>query len=269
MNQKDTEVIGRVIRTEMDVLRAEFKTAIADIKLMPGPAGPAGKDGADGADGKDGKDGLQGLAGPQGEAGKDGINGKDGADGVKGKDGANGFDGKNGADGIDGKDGANGLNGKDAAPGIDGKDGRDGRDGKDGRDGMDAFELPIATGIDTEKAYPRNALATDKGALWRYDGSEWKCLVDGLSHIDLEQKDERTLTVKQVFASGKTSEIDMRVPAIIYRQIFNAETDYEPGDFVTHNGSVWACIKPTNATPGTKDGGWRLAVKRGLNGRSK
>jgi hypothetical protein len=232
MNLEDSKIVGKVIRSEITKLRETLEAriqAVEAVKMIPGPAGPQGE---------------KGLPGEPGASvrGESGINGKDGADGINGKDGQNG---------------------------ADGKDGRDGRDGHDGRDGADAFELSIAEGIDSEKTYPRGALATDKGALWRFDGVEWKCLVDGLAGVELEFIDSRTIEVKQIFASGKSKAVKYPVPTIEYKEIHKAGESYTPGDFVTYNGSVWACIKSTTATPGTKDSGWRLAVKRGLNGRSK
>lgn len=232
MNKADTEVIGRVISAELTALRKEFSERLAVIeaaKMIPGPQGARGEKGVTGADGATVR-------------GEPGINGKDGADGIHGKDGSNG---------------------------ADGKDGRDGRDGHDGRDGIDAFDLPIADGIDSEKAYPRGALASDKGALWRYDGVAWKCIVDGLADVVLSYDGERNIKVKQVFASGKTKAVDYLIPAMVYKEIHKKGSAYLPGDCVTYDGSVWVCIKATSATPGTKDSGWRLAVKRGLNGRSK
>jgi len=41
---------------------------------------------------------------------------------------------------------------------------------------------------------------------------------------------------------------------------------YEPGDGVTHGGSLWVARSRTSAKPGT-DGSWTLAVKHGRDGR--
>jgi len=41
---------------------------------------------------------------------------------------------------------------------------------------------------------------------------------------------------------------------------------YEPGDAVTHGGSLWIAKERTSAKPGI-DGTWQLAVKRGKDGR--
>ena len=41
---------------------------------------------------------------------------------------------------------------------------------------------------------------------------------------------------------------------------------YKKNQFVTCNGSLWACLKPTHQRPGdTSD--WQLAVKRGKDGK--
>lgn len=236
MNQKDTEIIGRVIKAELGALRDELKTAIdevARIKLLPGPRGERGEPG------------------------------------IPGETGVKGLDGKDGRDGENGEDGRDGLNGKDGRDGEKGKDGRDGREGKDGRDGKDAFELAILDGFDVEKDYAYGTLAAKDGGLWRYVGDGWRVILDGVKSVDSVFDGNHEITLSTTMASGRTSETKFIVPGLVYREIFDPTQDYEPGDFVTYQGSMWACMKPTKETPGTKDSGWRLAVKRGLNGRSK
>ena len=41
---------------------------------------------------------------------------------------------------------------------------------------------------------------------------------------------------------------------------------YEPGDGVTHGGSLWVARARTSSKPGTDDT-WTLAIKRGKDGR--
>jgi hypothetical protein len=38
---------------------------------------------------------------------------------------------------------------------------------------------------------------------------------------------------------------------------------YAEASLVTHSGSLWVAMEPTDRTPGTEASGWRLIVKRG------
>ena len=42
--------------------------------------------------------------------------------------------------------------------------------------------------------------------------------------------------------------------------------NYEPGNAVTHDGSLWICVAPTKGRPGPS-AGWRLAVKKGQDAK--
>lgn len=64
------------IRSKYDDLGNKIEQRVANIK--------DGKDGKDGKNGANGRDGRDGSVGPQGPRGKDGLNGKDGRDGVDG-----------------------------------------------------------------------------------------------------------------------------------------------------------------------------------------
>ena len=64
------------IRSKYDDLGNKIEQRVASIK--------DGKDGKDGKNGANGRDGRDGSVGPQGPRGKDGLNGKDGRDGVDG-----------------------------------------------------------------------------------------------------------------------------------------------------------------------------------------
>jgi hypothetical protein len=54
-----------------------------------------------------------------------------------------------------------------------------------------------------------------------------------------------------------------------YAGIWDCERDYEPGDMITSDGSLWLARSPHSAIrPGTDKGGavWQLIVKRGKDG---
>lgn len=148
-------------------------------------------------------------------------------------------------------------------------------DGEPGEDGKDALQLEILPSIDTEKAYQRGTYAIHQGGLWRsYQKTTgmkgWECLVDGISDIDITQRDERNFTVIAIKSSGEKTEKTFSVPVMIYRDIFKDGEKYFPGDSVTWGGSVWYCNEATGDKPG-EDGskGWKLAVKRGRDARAK
>ena len=64
----------------------------------------------------------------------------------------------------------------------------------------------------------------------------------------------------------RVAELEAR-PAMKYEGVWDAEKVYRVGDFVTDGGSLWHC-SDTNigVRPGSSDA-WRLAVKRGRDGR--
>jgi hypothetical protein len=93
-----------------------------------------------------------------------------------------------------------------------------------------------------------------------------------LKDFDTHFDGERTLTLK--FDGGDVSyEHEIHLPIVIYRDVWRAENDdgsqkfYERGDCVTWAGSLWIAQERTSEKP---DGGkgWRLAVKKGRDGKS-
>ena len=54
-----------------------------------------------------------------------------------------------------------------------------------------------------------------------------------------------------------------------YLGVWKDTERYAPGHFVTHHGSLWHCNRVNISTrPGSGDGAWTLAVKRGQDGKS-
>lgn len=226
------------------------------LKELPaGPAGPPGKDGRDGADGKDGRDGIDGKEGPPGR------------DGVDGKDGAPGIDGRNGEPGRDGKDGIDGQNGKD------GNNGRDGIDGKSitVEDVRPILEQYVAS---WQLDFERRAMDLIHRCIDRIekprDGKDGKDGRDALSleHLSASLREDGR-TVDFVFDDGTTrKEYALVFPVIKYRGVWKQGDDYFQGDTVTWGGSSWIAMRHTTSKPETDDS-WRLAVKRGRDGRDK
>lgn len=85
-----------------------------------------------------------------------------------------------------------------------------------------------------------------------------------LEDFDIEPIDERTIEMR--FQQGDTvHSFELKFPVMIDRGVWK-EGAYERGDAVTWAGSLWVAQKDTETKPGTDDG-WRLAVKRGRDGK--
>lgn len=236
-------------------------------------------------DGRAPEKGERGEPGAPGEPGRDGVDGRDGKDGesvtleqleplitsaveravaaipipVNGRDGLDGKDGARGADGLDGKDGAPGEKGEPGKDGVGlagalidrsgslvvtltdgttrelgavvGKDGADGRDGLDGKDGAAG---PAGLGFD------------DLDVVLANDG---RTVV-----LSLARGEQR-----------RTWEIPL--PVVLDRGVFKAGEAYAKGDGVTWGGSWWIAQRDTSDRPGEGSDGWRLAVKKGRDGK--
>lgn len=144
-----------------------------------------------------------------------------------------------------------------------------------GCDGKDALSIELEPFIDEKKSYPRGTYATHNGGLWRshektHGMRGWECIVDGVSSVDIKQDNQRTFSISLERASGAVEIKSFDVPVTIYRDVFKAGTEYQPGDTVTWGGSMWHCNEPTTDKPGeTGSKGWTLAVKKGRDLRDK
>ena len=199
--------------------------------------------------------------------------------------------GQDGRDGIDGKS----VTLEDVAPmiaeavakavatiptptnGIDGKDGADGRDGRDGADGTSVSVEDVERMVEGKVAgwaldFERRAQGVLERAVDRIpkpaDGKDGCDGVDGLGFDDLsiEHDGERRISLK--FSRGdicKAFAVDL--PVVLDRGVYKPDGEYQKGDAVTWGGSLWIAQKDAPADkPGLGDG-WRLAVKKGRDGR--
>ncbi|CAH0650533.1 MULTISPECIES: phage portal protein [unclassified Pseudomonas] len=144
---------------------------------------------------------------------------------------------------------------------------------KDGDPGRDALQLEILPEIDAEKSYVRGTYAKHLGGLWRSfertSGMKgWECIVEGVGAAAVEQAGDRGFELALVLSSGAEVRKKLELPVMIYRGVFSAG-DYLPGDTVTWAGSLWHCDESTCDKPGEPGSkGWRLAVKRGRDGKN-
>lgn len=260
-----------------------------------GPRGERGQPGERGEPGVAGKDGAPGAVGSQGERGEPGAAGKDGVDGKDGQRGPAGDQGEKGEPGDKGEQGAPGasayelavakgyrgtelewldaLRGKDGTAGKDGRDGRDGKDGENGHDGRDALELDVLPAIDEARSYPRGTYAKHAGGFWRSVGQTqgmrgWECLAPGIKEIKVAQQDDRIFVLTIERSDGEKVANEFVMPIVLDRGIWVPERKYLKGDGVTWAGSWWIAQKDEPAEkPGVIEGEWRLAVKRGRDGK--
>ena len=143
---------------------------------------------------------------------------------------------------------------------------------KDGDPGRDALQLEILPEIDGEKSYARGTYAKHLGGLWRsFERTSgmrgWECIVEGIGAATVEQSGERGFELALMLSSGAEVRKKLDLPVMIYRGVF-APGEYAPGDTVTWAGSLWHCDESTHDKPGEPGSkGWRLAVKRGRDGK--
>src|SRR5690625_730682 len=172
---------------------------------------------------------------------------------------------------------------------------KDGKDGKDGTDGKDAdmaelklhlaelvkhVNLPTSPSVDEvaavfERRFSDLTLSWERQARDTFERAVDRMPVpkDGRDALPLESfdltlsEDGRTLTVKMQAADGVVNK-SIRVASIIERGIYKAACDYEKGDAVTHGGSIWIAQQDApEGAPGMGGKGWRLAVKKGRDGK--
>lgn len=226
------EEIAAIVSEEVERSTAPLVARIAELEVRPSPErGEKGEPGQDGRDGADGKDGVDGKPGADGVNGRDGVDGKDGAPGEKGADGK---DGAGIADLVIDRDGqlvATFTDGRMKQLGaVVGKDGHDGANGRDGIDGKDGVPFSV-------------------------EDIEMKLMEDGR-------------TLRMAFSKGDTEyAFQIPFPVVIDRGVFSEGKEYAEGDGVTWGGSYWIAQRATSQKPDTADSGFRLAVKRGRDGK--
>lgn len=143
---------------------------------------------------------------------------------------------------------------------------------EDGLDGLDALDIEILPAINPDKAYPRGVYATHNGGLWKsHKNTEgmngWDCIVNGVSDIEVNYDGERDFSIKTIRANGEEITKGFKIPIVIDKGVFRDGQNYVQNDGVTFAGSFWIAKKDMpKDKPGSSDD-WRLAVKRGRDGR--
>lgn len=87
----------------------------------------------------------------------------------------------------------------------------------------------------------------------------------GFDDMAVEHDGERAIVLR--FARGdQTKEFALNIPAVLDRGVWREGASYAKGDAVTWAGSLWIAQEGTAEKPETGHG-WRLAVKRGRDGK--
>jgi len=236
-----------------------------------------------GEKGEPGEPGLTGERGPPGES----IKGEKGEPGERGEKGDAGSDGR---DGVDGKDGRDGIDGKsitieDVRPIVEDflksfpspQNGRDGERGTDGKsvavdDVLPHFHQAFDKwALDFERRaqdiHTRLLASFDKPKDGK-DGTDGKDGVNGLGFDDMrvEHDGERSFTL--IFERGEQrKEFAFTVPVVLERGVYKSDRTYERGDAVTADGSYWIAQKDAPQGKPGQSPDWRLAVKKGRDGK--
>jgi hypothetical protein len=279
---KDVDLVELASMVNEQVVRHIGELPIPE-KGEPGPPGKDGRDGLDGAPGKDvDPEFVTQLVGsavddrfaalPVPKDGRDGIDGKDGAPGAEGPPGPPGRDGNDGkdADPEQMRELIDNLYMRALAalpppekgePGPMGPAGKDGRDGKDAADIAGAFRTHDGRCVMTLT----DGRVLDLGVVQGKDGK------DGITIEDFQPEVEydglRTFTFR-IQSRGRSVEWPFKVPMLIDKTVWKAETSYDKGDAVSCGGSIWVAQEDNASKPGQGNPDWRLAVKHGRDGRS-
>lgn len=142
-----------------------------------------------------------------------------------------------------------------------------------------SIQLPDVPTIDEvaatfERRFSDLSLSWERQARDTFDKAADRMPVpkDGRDALSVESfdltlgEDGRTVTIK--LQAGETViEKSVKVPAILDRGVYSADKSYEQGDGTTYGGCYWIAQKdaPEGVPGGSAD--WRMAVKKGRDGR--
>lgn len=88
-----------------------------------------------------------------------------------------------------------------------------------------------------------------------------------LDDFDVNVADDGRTIVMSFDQGEKRFEAEMKFPVVLYRGVFKEGEEYSAGDSATWGGSLWIAGRDTKAKPDSPDSGWRLAVKKGRDGK--
>ena len=226
------------IRAKYDDLGNKITTRVNSIR--DGRDGTNGSDGRDGLDGRPGRDGAQGPAGP---AGRDGVNGVDGVDGVSVTDAKIDFDGSLVISLSNGRE----INvGEVVAPDLAERIKVITNGGGTSQaviDALAALQTQIDNLIPSQTGNAGKFLTTNGSIL------SWADVAGGLDYQGTWNASTNTPTL----ASGVGTNGYYYVVSVDGTTDLNGITDWQPGDWVIFNGTVWQKIDQSWAIAGAND----------------
>lgn len=154
--------------------------------------------------------------------------------------------------------------GKDGAPGVDGKNGEPGKDGAKGADGLGL----AGAMIDRDGALQitlTNGEVKSLGVVVGKNGDHGK---DGISFDSFELEylaDTHEMAVK-ASAAGRTKELRYPAGGIRPAGYWRENTKAVPGEAWVNGGSLWICMKATQAQPAINSDAWIIAARAGKDG---
>lgn len=148
---------------------------------------------------------------------------------------------------------------------------KDGKDGEPGKSLAPDDILPFLKSMQAEWAldFERRAQALFQKAVDDIpkpkDGKDG---ADGIGwdNMTVEHDGKRTVTLKWVKGETEVS-APVVFPCNIDAGFYKEGTQYEQGDGVTFGGSYWIAQKATGAKPEVNSEDWRLAVRKGRDGK--
>jgi hypothetical protein len=92
--------------------------------------------------------------------------------------------------------------------------------------------------------------------------------VDGINFEEMEATYDGERTITLSFARGEMrKEFPFKIKNLIHRGVFKHSENYEEGDMVTWDGSMWMALGGVGMGKSFNKEDWRLIVKRGQNGK--
>lgn len=146
---------------------------------------------------------------------------------------------------------------------------KDGENGKDGTGLADALIDREGNLILTMTDGRHKNLGRVEGAPGK-PGEPGQPGIDGvsMSHFDTEMKEDgRTIVFKFIRDDNIIEMHEFSFPVMLDKGVWSEGKQYVKGDCVTWGGSLWIAQRDTSAKPDTPDSGWRLAVKKGRDGK--
>lgn len=167
----------------------------------------------------------------------------------------------------------------DGRDGVDGRDGEPGMNGKDGKDAevtQDMLERAVAAHL---SAYPVPAGRDGRDGIQGPRGDDGKDGKDGLNGKDgkdglgiedaaMEMSEDGRDVIFRLSNGDVHKEWTFSFPFVMDRGVYRDERGYRKGDGVTYRGCYWIAEEDDPTVPGHRDSGWRMAVKKGRDGKN-